>query len=138
MTKAPGKKGGRPPFQWGPEAEAQVAAAAFQGVTDKVIAAILGCAVSTLQARFSGVLSKQRAMRRLAIASAQQRFALKGNPALLIWLGKQPVDKGGLGQRDEVTLGSLPDVKQMSDAELEAIASGKAKPRLKVSDGGKA
>jgi hypothetical protein len=130
-------KGGRPPFQWAEGAEQQVQAAAFQGSPDKEIAAIMGCSVDTLTRKFGGILSKQRAMRKLAIRAAQQRFALKGNPALLIWLGKQPDLKGGLGQQDEVTLGGQVDMTKLSDAELEAIASGKARPRLKVEDGGK-
>ena len=131
-------KGGRPAFSWGPEAEQQVMAAAFQGSPDREIAGILGCAESTLRARFSAELRKQRALRRLAIRSWQQSAAKKGNPAMLIWLGKQPESKGGLGQRDEVTFGAGLDLDKLSDAELEAIASGKGRPRLKVEDGGKA
>lgn len=131
------KKGGRPPFQWAPDAQAQVLAAAFQGSPDREIAAILGCAESTLRARFSAELRKQRALRRMAIRSWQQAAAKKGNPAMLIWLGKQPESKGGLGQQDEVSFGRM-DMSKLSDAELEAIASGKARPRLKLEDGGKA
>ena len=56
---------------------------------------------------------------------------------MLIWLGKQPESKGGLGQQDELTLGKV-DMSKLSDAELEAIASGKARPRLKLEDGGTA
>ena len=125
-------------FSWGPGAEQQVLAAAYQGSPDREIARILGCAESTLRARFSAELRKQRALRQLAIRSWQQAAAKKGNPALLIWLGKQPESKGGLGQRDEVTFGAGIDLDKLTDAELEAIASGKAKPRLKIEDEAKA
>lgn len=130
-------KGGRPPFQWGPGAEAQVMAAAFQGSPDREIAAILGCSVATLQRKFSSELRKQRALRRLAWRSWQQAAAKKGNPAILIWMAKQSEEKGGLGQKDEVTLGDI-DMSKLSKEELQAIASGKARPRLKLEDGGKA
>jgi len=129
-------KGGRPRFQWGPDAESTVVAAAYHGASDRTIAAILGCAESTLKARFSASLRKQRALRQLAILSWQMAAAKKGVPSILIWLGKQPVEKGGLGQQDEVTLSALPGVEKMSDAELEAIVSGKARPRLTVERGG--
>jgi hypothetical protein len=137
MTGKPGNKGGRPRFTWAPEAEGQVLAAAFAGASDRIIAGILGCAESTLRTRFSVELRKQRSLRQLAVLSWQQAAAKKGNPAMLIWIGKQPVEKGGLGQRDEVTLGGKPDWDAMSDAELEAIAKGTAKPRLRVERGGK-
>lgn len=128
---------GRPPFVFPPGAEANVATAAYNGASDRVLAGIFGCSVDTIIRHFGPIVRKQRALRQLAIASAQQKHALKGNPALLIWLGKQPVEKGGLGQRDEVTLGNV-DLAKLTDEELETIAAGKAKPRLKVEDGGKA
>lgn len=130
-------KGGRPPFQWAPGSEAQVLAAAFNGSPDREIAAILGCSVDTLQRKFGGELRKQRALRRLAWRSWQQAAAKRGNPAILIWMAKQTEEKGGLGQKDEVTLGDV-DMSKMTKEELQAIASGKARPRLKVDNGGKA
>jgi hypothetical protein len=39
-----------------------------------------------------------RAQRRLSIATWQMSYAKKGNGTMLVWLGKQPVDRGGLGQ----------------------------------------
>jgi len=132
------RKMGRPPFVFPPGAEANVSAAAYNGASDRVLAGLFGCSIDTVMRHFGQTIRKQRALRQLAISAAQQKYALKGNPALLIWLGKQPAEKGGLGQRDEVTLGGNIDMAKLTDEELEAIAAGKARPKLKLEDGGKA
>ena len=113
-------------------------AAAFQGASDRTISGILECSEKTLRNRFLPELRKQRALRRLAIHSWQQAAAKKGNTTMLIWLGRQPEDRGGLGQQDQVTLGGDLDISRYSKEELQAIVTGKAKPLRKDEDGGKA
>lgn len=60
---------------------------------DTEIADVLGCSVDTLTNRFSDELTKGRAVRKMGIRRAQIYHALKGNAALLIWLGKVMLDQ---------------------------------------------
>lgn len=119
---------GRPPFEFPPGSDVRVRNAAIGGGTNADIAAVFGCGARTLVRHFGSVLVKARAARRMTIAGAQLKYALKGSAAMLIWLGKQPKDKGGLDQRDLLTFGGV-DVSAMTDEELEKLAKGSLKPR---------
>lgn len=112
-------------------AAAIVGQRAFTGAKDKDIAAELGVAVTTLKRHFGPILVKQRALRRMTLAGAQLKYALKGNPAMLIWLGKQAIEAGGLGQRDELAWGKV-DPTKMSDEELDRFIKSASKPGLRV------
>lgn len=95
--------------------EAKVAELALAGASNRDIAAIIGCDESTVRSRFPAILTKQRALRRQRIREAQDKAALAGNPAMLIWLGKQElgqVDKQITTHRSEDTPKRLaiPDV----------------------------
>ncbi len=118
------RRRGRPRAPLPNDAAAQVASGALEGATDRDLAAMLGVSVSTLQANFQAILCKQRALRRMAIRKAQFEAALKGNPALLIWLGKQSEERGGLGQADEATISGPIDYTKLSEVQLRAIAGG--------------
>jgi DNA-binding CsgD family transcriptional regulator len=74
-----------------------VEAMASIGGTDAEIADFLGCDPGTIRNRCADVLAKARASMRTRLRRAQFRAALGGNPALLIWLGKQM-----LGQSDKI------------------------------------
>lgn len=123
--------GGRPPVTLPENAEALAAGAAFNGSPNPEIAAMLGCAESTLKRRFGPILRKQRALRKVAIRGYQMQAAKKGNPALLIWLGKQE-----LGQRDMIEF-APGDIEKMTDEQLEAVASGKVGTQLRLVAGGR-
>lgn len=112
-----------------PDAERIVAEAASAGASSRDIAFALGVALRTLERRFGGALTKNRALRRIGIARKQTTLALKGagNPTMLIWLGKQPVDKGGLGQTDRLELGPKPDFRNWSTEDLRLLVSGRMK-----------
>lgn len=123
---------GRPPFVFPANAAQIIELAAYSGSPDREIAALLGCGKGTLTDHFQAVLTKARARRRLDIRSWQMKAAKRGVPALLIWLGKQE-----LGQKELLELDLTDkDLDNMTDDQLAAIAAGR--PRLKVSDGGKA
>lgn len=77
--------------------EVKVAELASDGASNREIGDILGVDDKTVASRFSALLKKKRAERRLGLRRAQDAAALAGNPALLIWLGKQD-----LGQRETV------------------------------------
>jgi len=105
-----------------------VSMAAVGGATNRVIATLIGLSESALKIHFGPILTKRRAERRTAIARMQTKVALRGNVAMLIYLGKQPVDRGGLGQSDRLELGPKPDFTKWSTADLEAFVAGKLKP----------
>lgn len=66
------------------------------GATNVEIADFLGLDESTVRARCGDVLTKARAGLKVRLRRAQMTAALGGNPAMLIWLGKQ-----ALGQKDK-------------------------------------
>lgn len=71
----------------------EVARMAFEGASNREIAAILGCDDKTIANRFSAILAKKRAERRVNLRRAQNAAAESGNAALLIWLGKQELEQ---------------------------------------------
>lgn len=73
-----------------------VEAMAYAGAPNTDIAAFLGVNEGTIRKRFSDLLEKTRAGRRTKLREYQWELAKKGNPAMLIWLGKQY-----LGQSDK-------------------------------------
>lgn len=86
--------------------EDRVAEMAYDGASNREIAAILGVTEDTIRKRFPAILTKQRARRRLDLRIAQRAAAINGNAALLIWLGKQElgqVDRQVTTHRDEAT-----------------------------------
>ena len=112
-----GKKTGPKPMPIDPKL---VEGMAGVGATNEEIAGFIGCSTDTIERRFADVLSKARAGIRIGIRRAQVKAALGGNPTMLIWAGKVM-----LGQK-ETTVTETRDVSHLSDAELEALASGKA------------
>jgi hypothetical protein len=94
------------------------------GATNVEIAEFLGCSVDTLTRRFAEDLRKQRAGLRIGLRKAQVRVALKGNVAMLIWLGKQMLDQS------ETTELSADQIEQMSVEQLEAVVQGKVPVEL--------
>ena len=107
--------------------EDAVAEAAFQGSPNHEIAALLNISPSTLKRRFGPVLTKRRAERRLELRRMQWNAAKNGNTAMLIFLGKQTEKQGGLDQSDAPPMEIVrpPNLKLLSDEELEDIAAGK-------------
>lgn len=79
--------------------QSEVERLAYGGASNREIADILGVDDKTIKAHFSAILAKQRAVRRFDLREAQTATAKAGNPALLIWLGKQE-----LGQQDRQTV----------------------------------
>ncbi|WP_372707733.1 RNA polymerase sigma factor [Brevundimonas sp.] len=69
------------------------------GATNVEIADFLGLNEGTIRKRCGDTLTKARASLKTRLRQAQLKAALGGNPALLIWLGKQM-----LGQSDQSKL----------------------------------
>ena len=115
-------------------AEQVIGEMAAAGGKNRDIAFSLGISERTLKRRFGPILTKRRADRRLGLARKQTTLALKGNVTMLIWLGKQPIDAGGLGQVDRVDFGVEPNWAQMSDAELDAWCAGKVRQKKIAAD----
>lgn len=65
--------------------------------TNEEIAAVVECHPDTLVDRFSDLLKKGREQGKASLRREQYRLAVKGNPTMLIWLGKNH-----LGQSDKV------------------------------------
>ncbi len=73
--------------------EERVADLAYKGASNRDIAAVLGCDHKTIASRFSPILEKRRADRRIALKEAQLMAAIGGNATMLIWLGKNELDQ---------------------------------------------
>lgn len=94
---------GRPRLALDPE---MIHRLAWIQCTNEEIAAVMKCSVDTLVANFSEPLKAGRLMGKSSLRRHQWRAAQRGNPALLIWLGKQL-----LGQRDDPLPESDPNAK---------------------------
>ena len=57
--------------------------------TNREIAEVMGVSVDTLQRNFPQYLKKGKAQGKVKLRRAQWSAAEKGNPTMLIWLGKQ-------------------------------------------------
>ena len=93
-------KGGRPRFDFSDKLPLVRKLAGIQ-CTDEEIAAGLGCSQDTLargrkrEPDLDAAILEGRANGRMSLRRAQYQKAMDGNPAMLIWLGKQV-----LGQRE--------------------------------------
>lgn len=87
------------------------------GATNVEIADFLGVSESLIRKRCKSVLDKARSGLRTRLRQAQLKTALGGNPAMLIWLGKQMLDQ------KERTEAAAVDPAAMALAIREAIRS---------------
>ena len=87
-----GKKIGRPLLDIDPK---QVEMLATLGCSAEEIATVVGCGITQLYSRFRKLIQKGHNNQKVSLRKSQFDAAKKGNPALLIWLGKQY-----LAQRD--------------------------------------
>ena len=69
------------------------------GATNSEIADHFGCDEGTIRKRFSEIITKNRANRKIKLRELQWRLAEKGNLGMLIWLGKQE-----LGQTEKTEI----------------------------------
>lgn len=79
--------------------EKTVEAFARLGATNREIADHFICDETTIAKRFSSILTKARANRKIKLRELQWRLAEKGNLGMLIWLGKQE-----LGQSEKTEI----------------------------------
>lgn len=95
------------------------------GATDNRLALYFGVDPKTMTANYSKLLAQKRAERKIAIARAQYRRAIRGDSTLLIWLGKVE-----LGQTDR-QIHDLPGVEkalyEISDKFLPQVQRGHVK-----------
>lgn len=101
-----------------------VYAMALVGGTQAEIAAHFGCSQKLIRERFAPLLKLAGAARKIRLRQKQYQVAMEGNPAMLIWLGKQE-----LNQIDESRI-RLGDLSRFSDEELAQIAQGKVPGQL--------
>lgn len=71
------------------------------GCTDNEIAKFVGITDHSLRRNFSDELINGRHKLRTSLRQAQIRFALDGNPTLLIWLGKNLLSQNEMGQAND-------------------------------------
>lgn len=81
---------GRPPIVLNTDWIGQLA---FEGCKNSEIAFIVGCDDQTLTNNYSRILDKKRAERRAALRKKQTYKALRGDTAMLIFLGKNELDQ---------------------------------------------
>lgn len=90
------------------------------GASNVEIADFLNLDEGTIRRRCAQLLIKARASLKTRLRQAQLKAALSGNPAMLIWLGKQLLDQA---DQQRIRVGEL---EAMTDAQLQALADGKA------------
>lgn len=73
--------------------EEEVATLAFKGASNNEIAFLLGVDDQTIINRFSKLLSKKRAERRVWLRELQNSKAGSGDTTMLIWLGKNNLEQ---------------------------------------------
>jgi DNA-binding CsgD family transcriptional regulator len=86
----PPKATGRPKLQL---KEREIANYAKLGASNREIAGMMGCDEGTIRGRFSALLTKARSSRKISLRKLQWAAAKKGNPALLIFLGKNELEQ---------------------------------------------
>jgi len=89
----PKRKVGRPRRHFTPEQIEQMENYAFNGCQNNTIACLMGIPQQTLEDNFREQLTKKRAERKLRLRTQQNAAAAKGNPALLIFLGKNYLEQ---------------------------------------------
>ena len=92
------------------------------------IAAVMACSVDTLSRRFADVIKQGREEGLKSLRRAQYDKAIAGNPALLIWLGKQYL---GQSDRMDVTAKFNP----AEDAAKAAIEEAAQRRKLELESG---
>jgi len=91
------KKAGRPPIEFDEGLEKQIRSLAMIQCTVEEIAIVTGHSSTTLRRHFGDAIKEGREGGKSSLRRAQFKAALKGNPTMLIWLGKQT-----LGQKDKL------------------------------------
>jgi hypothetical protein len=80
------------------------------------IAAVVGCAVSTLRARFKDELARGRDRGKASLRRRQWELAQQGDRGMLIWLGKN-----WLGQTDQLRLDWRSELAKVLGVDVEAL-----------------
>lgn len=92
------------------------------------IADFFGCSHDTIERRFASELIKGRATLRMSLRQWQLKAAEKGNPTMLIWLGKQ-----SLGQIDKMLNEiSGPDGKPIETKNVSELPDDQLDARIKL------
>ena len=86
------------------------------GCKTREIADHFNCSEDTISGRFSSQLAKGRADLRMSLRQWQLAAAKKGNPTMLIWLGKQM-----LGQADKADITATVTTNEKEDEEVKEI-----------------
>lgn len=72
---------------------------AIVGMTNQEISDYFNISYSSVDYNFSDILTKGRAQLKERLRQAQLKYALKGNPTLLIWLGKNLLGQTEQGEK---------------------------------------
>lgn len=84
--------------------------------TYKEMSDILGVSVDTLERRFADLIKEAQSTGKMSLRRWQFQAAEKGNPSMLIWLGKQI-----LNQHEKIQHSTVNPMENKSDEELEKI-----------------
>lgn len=78
------------------------------GLSNAEMAAVLDCSADTIERRYRKEMEIGRNMRNASLRRKQFEVAIKGNPTMLIWLGKQFLEQREPAQA--VLLSGNPDI----------------------------
>lgn len=98
---------GRPKREFTDEQVKQILDYAFHGCQNNTIATLMDIPINTLTRHFGKLLTKKRCERKYELRKAQDKAVSAGNPALLIFLGKNELkqkDKQEFEHSGEVSL----------------------------------
>lgn len=73
--------------------EDRIAELAFKGARNSEIGFLMGVDDETIKSRFSRLLDKKRAERRVWLRESQNRKVEQGDTSMMIWLGKNELDQ---------------------------------------------
>ena len=91
---------GRPPHKFTNDQINRMSQLALSGCQNNTIATIMDINIDTLLLHFKKLLTQKRCERKYILRTQQNTAAKKGNPALLIFLGKNELDQ--VDKREEV------------------------------------
>lgn len=109
--------------------EDRVAELAYEGASNREIGDILGCDHKTVESRFSPLLRKKRAERRMKLRKAQFDAAVGGNATMLVWLGKQELD-----QTDKVEQRTAPSTLKVNIHRPDALTKPECRDQRTLSN----
>lgn len=103
--------------------EPTILALASKGRTMSEIAAYFDMTDDTLRKHYSDVIARGKSLMRGSLRSKQYEVAMRGNPQMLIWLGKQLLEQADKSEVIGEFRHELTNLTNLSDEQLRQVES---------------